>query len=153
LERAYESGVCMKVHWKILIAIGLGIIVSYLLNATPIKPDLQSDYYEYNDKLFWGALPHATVEWADLSQTADMGSTKTRPDGSIVILIDPKLNPAARQARMTLLHEMCHISNWKKRPIIPGSILQESYGLDGHGPAFDGCMLGIAKQSGFKDLW
>jgi len=115
---------------------------------------LQSDFLKYNDAFFYGGLPKATtVMWADLSQWDDMGRIERRSDGSFVILVDPKYHVALKQAQMTLLHEMCHEKNLLQINIVAGTTKDESEGLEGHGAAFDTCMLNIAQHGAFKDLW
>ena len=115
---------------------------------------LKSDFLEYNDQFFYGALAkNTTVIWKDLSEYSDMGRTEQRPDGSFVIMVDPKTHVYLQQARMTLFHEMCHEKNLMNINVVAGSTKKESEGLDGHSGAFDSCMLDIAKRGAFKDLW
>lgn len=134
----------------------LTFVVASALAAPPKIQDhgLKSDFLEYNERYFYGALPQSTtVSWADLSEWSDMGRTNRRADGSFIIQVDPKLHAVLKQAQMTLLHEMCHEKNLLNINVIAGTTKVESEGLDSHAYAFDSCMLDIAKKGAFKDLW
>ena len=146
----------MKLRWKILIAVGLGILASYLFGAAPPKPyNLQSDFNSYNEEYFYNALPHnTTVIWVDLSAYADYGRIDTRPDGTMLISIDPKMNPGIEEAKMTLFHEMCHEKIGLHINIPIGLTKQAALdGFGGHGPAHEACMVDLAQRGAFHGLW
>jgi hypothetical protein len=140
----------MKVRWKILIAIGLGMLASYILNATtkPTSEMLLSEYEFYNRKYFNSMPAIVDIQYGDLTVRSEMGATRKRDDGSYLIIIDKSTNPILKTADFTLLHEMCHIKLNGTSEIAIGS--KE---LDIHGPAFQTCMLDLATRGAFKDIW
>ena len=102
---------------------------------------LQKWYEGINEEYFWNQLPkNVTVKWGDLAAWGDMGVTLYRPDGSILILIERKLNPAPRVAEITAFHEACHVKTHGQE-------------FDDHGPKFEACMVHLADQGAFKGLW
>lgn len=113
---------------------------------TALKDDdlnLQSYYAGYNETLFMDQLPKNTVvRWGDLTGmpgNGDMGDT-FELGGASLIVVDRTTNPTSRGALMTLIHEMCHVKTNGKE-------------FDVHGPKFQGCMLDVAEQGGFRGLW
>lgn len=141
----------MKTRWKILIAVGAGILASYLINASPITPTtaiMQAEFDEYNRKYFDNQLENVTVIVGDLTANTQMGLTTKRKDNSFLITIDRKTNPILKTADLTMLHEMCHVRLDGKMFLAVGEST-----LDAHGPAHEACMLDLAKQGAMKDLW
>lgn len=106
--------------------------------ATPITDkDLNLWYRGYNEVYFMDQLPKdVVVNWGDLSGYKWMGVTVGHS-----IVLDKASNKILRVAKMTLLHEMCHLDP------------DASKALDIHGREFDACMLKVAEQGGFHDLW
>src|SRR5579885_360065 len=142
----------MNLIKKIIIIFGLALITSYLLGASP-KYNLQNDFDYYNEQYFYGALPNNTkVIWSDLSRYNDMARMDKRPDGSVLISIDPRLNPDLREADMSLLHEMCH-EKLELRINVPAGYTAIESSLDPHGPAHEQCMIDLAERHAFHDLW
>ena len=102
----------MKTRTKILITILLAVL--YFLISQSIRAAemclLQDDYTNFNRDYFLGQLPDdVNVEWANLGLLHDMGATWIDEAGTRQIRIDRRTNPVLRQARLTLLHEMCHV--------------------------------------------
>jgi hypothetical protein len=105
---------------------------------------LQNDYQRYNAAWFAGNLPADTVVHysAPPGRPDAMGLTEVDGD-HFVIYVDPKyyhLNQKA--AEFTLMHEMCHISQWK-------------YAGEGddHGPQWTACMTKLADDGALKEIW
>jgi len=151
----------MKLRWKILITIALGILASYLFGCGttqseivehhasthgPVQEALILAYSSFNESYFFDALPErkTTIILGDLSTLNDMALIEHRSDDTWLITIDPEMHATEKQAEMSLLHEMCHQED---------KIAGADEGLDSHSNAFEGCMLSIAKQGGFKGLW
>jgi hypothetical protein len=143
----------MKTRTKIIIAILLGALVSWLFGKPASQErqgvltnvNLQAYHESYNELYFAGQLPkNVSVEWGNLEYLNDMGLTTQRRDGSFSIVIDRATNQTDKQALMTLLHEECHVEL---------DYLERADGLDVHGPAFQSCMLRLASKGAMKDLW
>ena len=149
----------MKSGWKILIAVGLAIIASYLFGAEPQKMEktqgriehlptegrLKDAFLIYNEEYFYGGLPTTTkIRLADLTEDDRMGSLEKLEDGTWLILIDIHSHPLEKEAEFTEIHEMCHLEN---------HIRYLGEGVDGHGPNFQSCMLRVAQKGAFKDIW
>ena len=147
----------MKTRWKILIAIGLGILFSYLSRATPPAQSHHPDHHptEYsladanrtiNEKFFYGGLPISKIRihLTDLSADDEMGRVDFLDTGAFLISIDKGTNPTEKEAEFTMIHEDCHI--WDK-------INKINEGIDSHNQNFQDCMIHIAERGGFKDLW
>ena len=99
---------------------------------------LQRIYSSVNDEYFSGKLPKdTTVEWGDLSNEDSMGLTLHRPGGGNLIILDPNANRIRRVAILTELHEICHVATQDFE----------------HGEKWQGCMLHLAEQGAFADLW
>lgn len=105
---------------------------------------LNSWYRGYNEEYFANQLPKNTVvKLGDLTPQDDIGMSQILPNGNWIIIIDRAKNPSPVQARMTLLHESCHV-----RTYIRGMAEFEV-----HGDKFQACMLQLAHQGAFKELW
>jgi len=108
-----------------------------LYSATPTDPKIWFD--EYNQAYFLGALPYdTTVRYGNLN--GHMGETR-HEDGRFEIVIDIETNKAENGARLTLLHEECHVETWNLG------------GLDIHGRAWETCMHRLADAGAFDHLW
>ena len=86
--------------------------------------------------------------WADLIPVTydgkvffQLGETEFRGAGT-VIRVDRRANPARATARLTLLHEMCHVENR----------VEHRY-FAAHGADFQACMLRLAKNGAFTEVW
>jgi hypothetical protein len=67
-------------------------------------------YRGYNEEYFANELPKTTrVTWGDLTLQDDIGMSQILPNGTWIIIIDRAKNPSPVQARLTLLHESCHV--------------------------------------------
>jgi hypothetical protein len=100
--------------------------------------DLKHIYKYYNKKYFGNKLPKdIKIRFKDIS---DLGRTLFDTDTKEpkIVEIDSEYRTCAAVGRLTLLHEMVHVENIKKR---------------GHGKWFDKRMLQLAKQGAFNGLW
>jgi hypothetical protein len=103
--------------------------------------DFQSWYAGYNEEYFFNRLPKDTeISWGNLTPINAIGTTVHRESGSFSIFIDRTLNPTVQQARMTEIHEICHIATWGQE-------------FDQHASKFQGCMVNLAVHGAFADLW
>lgn len=141
----------MKTRWKILIAVGAGLLASYLF-GTPLDPHaptvdkLKAAFTDFNSGYFSSALPESNVDiiLTDLSKYDEMGRFSVEDNGRYLIAIDKKYHPLEKEAELTLAHEMCHLNNY---------VEGVDEGFDSHGRMFQRCMLRIANHGGFNDLW
>lgn len=140
----------MKLRWKILLTIGAALTYSYLLFGCPANrttsDSLTYDYKEFNEDYFLGQLPRDTeVVYGNLTQLNDMGYTWKDDAGRFHITVDKETNPVERQARMTLLHEACHVE------VETHKLNRDPF--DAHGIEFQNCMVNLAEHGAFRDLW
>ena len=118
------------------------------LCAAPRMTDerLQGWFNFWNTTLYEDKLPPTVVKWGDLTAQNDMGQTlcvHTEEGYRCTIIIDRNTNPIERSAKLTLVHEMCHV-------VVDTSSARE---FDAHGPKFQACMLERAKEGTLSDLW
>lgn len=111
--------------------------------STLTEEELQGYYFGYNEDFFMGQLPNTTVvQWGDLSTIHAMAVTTggEDKDSPFTIIIDQDTNSVDREVLMTLFHEMCHVKvHWGE--------------LDQHGEKWQACMVNLADQGAFQDLW
>jgi hypothetical protein len=111
--------------------------------------DLQKMYDAYNDSYFNGNLPEAPVYWVDIPKDGDeyiMGNTyENITSKTYFIEIDTKSNITSMTYDLTLLHEMCHVATM--------DAMVNKYGETQHGPHFQKCMLQLAENGAFNNLW
>lgn len=116
--------------------------IALLIFASINSFNLSSWYQGYNDKYFQGELPVNTVVSFDLRDDRFMALTEH--SGSYFrIDFNPKYNNSPKVARMTLLHEMCHIRQF----------VESEREFDDHGIKWQTCMMNLAKQGAMSDLW
>ena len=143
-----------KLGLTILAAIGYFAVTNYSgCNAAYEQKDskiteitvsqLSDAYRRFNEDLFYGGLPTKNIKIVPTYLPTAMGELSGE-DGQWVIRIDKESNPIQRQAEMTLIHEMCHLSD---------KINGENEGFDGHSYAWETCMENIAARGQFKDIW
>lgn len=114
------------------------------VSAQPGQPDRHLDewYASYNHAYFQDELPKNTLITYDIHDDRFMALTAY--EGSQYhISFNMKYNFSNKMGRLNLLHELCHV-----RQMVEGD---EEF--DQHGPHFQSCMLGLAKQGAFTDLW
>lgn len=150
----------MTLRWKILITIGLAILYSLFLQfmygqTEKSRSAYQNDwlktwYGSYNETYFQSELPKDVgITWANLAVVQFDGSLEFRTiaetvfgDGYIRIRIDRTTNIARSTARLSILHEMCHVENHV-----------ENHGFVEHGPEWQACMMRLAKAGAFTEIW
>jgi len=136
----------MKIRTKVIITILLAVIWFLITQAAKAGEicALEQDYADFNRDYFLGQLPKkVNVLWSDMTDgesKGDMGATWVDTNGVRQIRIDRKTNPVPRQARLTLLHEQCHIKTDGKE-------------LDSHGIRWQACMVDLSEHGAFHDLW
>lgn len=101
---------------------------------------LKNSYDEYNAKYFGGRLTHEVRITYGKLPPFYIGFTGQDQWG-YHIAISKKYDLAARAAKTTLLHEMCHIAT------------ADSKDEDSHGPDWHKCMRNLSDQGAFDDLW
>ena len=155
-----------KVGLTVVAAVVYWVIVSWLMGChrkkqpelpTVILIDrsqvndaiLQQDYLEYDKLYFDNKMPRNTVVVSLGPAYAygkdNMGITE-RVDGVFFIQINPVFHPTQKQMDITLLHEMCHVVTW-------GSSDGPKTQRKRHGPEWQACMLDLAEDGAFDDLW
>jgi len=104
--------------------------------------DLEQLYAEYNDLYFGGGLPTIPVKWGKVHKS-HAAEFVTYEDGTLAIVISPKLKTYTCWAYLTLIHEMAHVK------------LRNFKGDDGdlHGPKFQREMKRLANAGAFNGLW
>lgn len=91
-------------------------------------------FRQYNRRYFGGYLPRdAKLSWTPIEQC--WGQSYGEPP---TIEISPACGVDSRLARMTLLHEMVHLSLYPYRA---------------HGPKFEAEMRRLAQAGAMKGLW
>lgn len=141
-----------SLRWKILVVILLAAIYFWAIGGAcsqsphhPTEGQLAGAYLVLNDQYFYGGLPvHKTKIILVNLPDGKMGQAHQNPDDTWVISIDIVSNPIEKQAELTMIHEACH-----QQDLMRG----EDEGVDGHGEAFQACMLEKAGRGAFKGLW
>lgn len=111
-----------------------------------IRHLLQQHYDDFNDDWFDGKLPPATVLYFSQNNTPDIGTEQDQSSPAAphaMIFVNAYYDRDIREADFTLFHEMCHV--WA-----------DTYGqpeLSPHGSAWQGCMLHLALEGAFSNLW
>lgn len=118
--------------------------VALLAVGVSVQPDRHLDewYASYNHAYFQDELPKDVLITRTLNDPRFMALT-LYSDGHYHIDINPKYNLSTKTERINLLHESCHIRQF----------IEDDEEFDQHGPHFQNCMLGLAKQGAFSDLW
>lgn len=154
----------MKTRWKIVIAVALGILVSYLWQhsgqpvhsergdvVVPTNSILWDEYAQYNKDYFGDTLPYATIEYANLLSDEgkhDMMAQVEHRASSYHISIDREFNPILKTADISLLHEMCHVK-LDASGEVPLTVKSDV----AHGEKFQNCMVSLASRGAMHDLW
>jgi hypothetical protein len=149
----------MKTREKIVIAILLGVLASWLFsctrehyvsvpqpaNGTVDVEYLQRTYAAYNNGYFQNKLTDTPkIDLLEPDPT-NMASTYCDPDGGCVIHLNTKYVAAPRVGDQTLLHEMCHIKTWMQD--------MDDKGLQvDHGKHWRTCMLNLDTQGAFREI-
>lgn len=115
------------------------------INVQSTVPDwLEPWYLGYNAQYFNHELPTEITIDHDLTDDRFMALTEFgKQYGVYRITFNRKFEPSPRQAKLTLLHEMCHIK-------LDMDLEKE---LDDHGPIWQGCMHELARKDALNDLW
>jgi hypothetical protein len=135
-----------KIGWTVVVAAVYWIVLNWLVGChrvvveTPEVNDtvLKQDYLDYNYGYFGNRLPKDTIVMLGPAYAygrENLGLTVHWNE--YIIEINPKYHLTQKQADITLLHEMCHVANWGKY----------------HSPEWQACMLDLAEQGAFSDLW
>lgn len=114
-------------------------------NGDATQGKLADAYRTYNDKFFYGGLPEKNTRIEMVKMPGYIGRIHHfRSNDTWLISIDTVSNQTERVAEFTLIHEQCHqydqMNGWDEGP-------------DQHGEVFQNCMLRIANQGGFRELW
>jgi len=107
---------------------------------------LQAWYRGLNEAYFDNKLSqNVEVKWGDLTVWKDIGLTRTRADGSILITIDRATNATNKAAEMTVMHETCHVA-----VPVETDTNKDAYG---HGDKFENCMVHLAIKGALRGIW
>lgn len=109
--------------------------------------ELQGEFFSLNEDFFMGQLPWTTVivkNKVESDGLPDMGLTVCGIDEATnkehcTIFISIEGNANMRTAAFTVAHETCHV--WNRRDI------------EEHGPRWQNCMVHLAIEGAFQDLW
>lgn len=136
----------MRMRILIIITIFLALLYSALIHrpSAPClsKSDLPKDLNKYydgsNSEFFDGKLPKdVIIDWGEYD-IDKMASVTKLPSGKFHIAFNERYSAADRVARMTLLHEECHIATW------------DELAKNQHGPRWRTCMLNLYQVGAFK---
>lgn len=139
----------MKTRTKIAITVLAATL--YFALAQIVRPNTDEGYVRdwyaiYNVQYFDDKLPKDTVvTYADIKPTISdprtdlMGITWQDFNQKMHIQLNPRYVSGERFAKITLLHEMCHIKTW-------GQSNKE------HSFQWRACMLGLDTQGAFRKL-
>jgi hypothetical protein len=129
-----------------LITVGLVVLCSYLVQshegsrptAALSVSQLQATYDSFNEEYFNNSLPKNTV--VDYGEYDDdfMGTTQVIAGNRFHIALNESYTSGARNARLTLLHEQCHIKTWQQE-------------IDEHGKRWRSCMLSLDAAGAFRE--
>jgi predicted SprT family Zn-dependent metalloprotease len=135
----------MKLRWKILLVI-LAAVAFHLLeqHLSPCSAvslstrELQTTYSEFNTMYFSDSLPANTaIDYGEYN-IEYAATTTVLPDGRFHIAMNEKYVGAARFARVTILHEQCHVKTWNTE-------------REEHGKRWRACMLQLDMQGAFRE--
>lgn len=145
----------MKLRWKMLLAIGLGILyscstqthsaASYPKVVGRTSERLEAHYKIMNQDYFSNRLPE-DVKIVVVDKLFDenlgrlLGSTICSSPEHCRITVDREMNAAPVTMELTIDHEMCHVESHGKN-------------FDAHGEAFQACMLHLALAGAFREVW
>jgi SprT-like family len=108
--------------------------------------DAQQFYEAANETYFNNKLPHAVVEFkvnlTDEQGHPLMGLTHESNVAAPRIFLSTRYQDNARIWEGTELHEICHVEVDAHNPE-----------FEEHGPHFQACMLGLAENHAFDDIW
>jgi predicted SprT family Zn-dependent metalloprotease len=129
---------------KRLFLIGIILAVMGTTDGQERRDRLNPWYNGYNEKYFNNELPKDVLITHDLHDDRFVADTEQYKTGFYHIAFNPKFNLSGREELLTLLHESCHIR-----------LMSSGQGdeLDQHGARWQDCMLTLAKQGAFADLW
>jgi hypothetical protein len=136
----------MKTRYKILIAIGAALLYFYGVQqygapsvaVAYSETDLRAVYVEFNDEYFHNTLPKDTV--IDYAGHDDryVATTRQIEDGRFHIALNKNYAGSMEAARLTILHEDCHIKTWNQE-------------FDEHGKRWRACMLALDAAGAFRE--
>ena len=106
------------------------------------RVNLQAAFKSYNQEYFGGRLlANTEVVWShELDDAGDYGDSVKKSDGHFLIRVSPYWNPGNEEARLTLLHEMCHVDTWGANELE-------------HGPSWRTCRDRIMIEGALDDLF
>jgi hypothetical protein len=117
--------------------------VNYKTKSAHVNPltekELQGWYDGPNEKYFLNQLPAAKVKWGDLTAQNMMGFTIRWDEKNFLIVVDRETNPTYSTAEFTIAHEQCHVATWSE--------------ITSHGPKWQACMVRLAEQGAFAEIW
>jgi len=146
------------IRYFLIGVIPVTLIIAILVQASPKKHHLSADpkslFDYYNETYFLGQLPNAEVVEEDIIDSKPnhvfMADTEHALGGHwYKIRISPTYNPTLNEEVLSISHESCHILIWERYE-------KEGKGADyqeNHGTAWQNCMLNLAEQGAFKDVW
>ena len=136
----------MKTGWKSLTLASLVALCSYLVQSRGVPSptaalsvaQLQTTYDAFNEEYFANSLPKNTVVDYDEYDDDFMATTQVISGKRFHIALNENYTGGARNARLVLLHEQCHIKTWGQD-------------RDQHGKLWRSCMLQLDMQGAFRE--
>lgn len=99
---------------------------------------LQATYDSFNEEYFNNSLPkNAVVDYGEYDDDF-MATTQVISGNRFHIALNESYTGGARNARLTLLHEQCHIKTWGQD-------------RDQHGKLWRSCMLQLDMAGAFRE--
>lgn len=106
-------------------------------------------YEGYNELYFMNSLPKdVLVTLSDIPSDSNekvFGETLHIGRHQYAMLISPKYNDTLEEEEESVLHESCHIWVWEHHPDLDPK--------EAHGEIWQSCMLNLAEQGAFQDVW
>lgn len=118
------------------------LIAVIAISAQAGQDRLDSWFAGYNHAYFQDELPKDTEISHNLQDPRFMAVT-FYDNGRYHIAFNPAYNISGKTEQLNLIHEMCHIRVF----------VEQDEEAEDHGPHFQRCMMDLAKQGAFKDIW
>lgn len=153
----------MRTRDKIILVILLAVLSSWLFGcnrehsvpAPALVPKfgrvdtayMRVLYTTYNDAYFQNRLPKNTVVDM-LEPNPDYMASTTCDNDACEIHFNQDYVVAARTAKLTMLHEMCHVKTWGKDETTFGEVTEQIQ----HGRRWRSCMLELDAEGANREI-
>ena len=144
----------MKIVLLVVCALFLGAWAGTVAPKPSFSVSPATLYQTDNELYFDNALPKDVIVVAEEAPDSAPGhfyyGETSHSVGShwYKMFVSPKHNTSVDLEEETVLHESCHIKIWEKH-----ERMGTPYAGDEHGPEWQACMLDLAEQGAFKNIW